>query len=285
MDIASGICYKYKTVLVFSCLVFFYSSCDETFVPLEDKSQSPFSMYGFLDASADTQWVRIIPIRDQLDMPPEKPEMIVTIENLETGEITAMNDSLFHLRQGFNVLNSWSTVDIEPESTYRMEGELPYGLKSSVTITTPKDFPFPDLANFSDGATSGVLNLSGIGRLADVKAVWHVRFYFAGIVDERVITIPYRRRVESYMNGDHTVIINCFRETAVIFDQTISPPDSINVLSRKIFVASAGPEWNKEITSLEQLEYALPQINSNVENGIGYMVGIVSKTIELNHCL
>jgi hypothetical protein len=58
----------------------------------------------------------------------------------------------------------------------------------------------------------------------------------------------------------------------------------MNVLSRKIFVASAGPEWDEEITSLDQLEYSLPLIHSNVENGVGYMIGIVSKTVDLTDC-
>lgn len=284
MKIARGICYTFKTVLVFPILIFFFSSCDETFVPLEDKSQAPFSMYGFLDASADTQWVRIIPIRDQLETFPEIPDMIVTIENIETGERSVLNDSLFQLRQGFNIINSWSTIDIQHEQTYRLKGELPNGLTSSVTITIPRDFPFPDTSNFSGSAKSGVLNISGIETLADVKAVWHIRFYFDGRMDQRVIAIPYRRRVESYSNGEHSVYINCGRELAVITDQTLTSPDSVDVLSRKIFVASAGPEWNEEVTSLEQLEYALPQINSNVENGLGYMIGIVSKTVELSHC-
>lgn len=258
-------------------------SCDETFVPLEDKSETPFSMFGFLDASADTQWVRVIPIRDQLETLPEIPDMTVTVENMETGETTVLNDSLFQLRQGFNIINSWTTMDIQPEHTYRLKGELPNEFTSNVTITTPKDFPFPDKGDI-DEVGSGLLRMSGIERLADVKAVWHIRFYFDGRADERVIAIPYRRRAEVYSDGDVSVYINCGREAGVITDQTLTPPDSVDVLSREIFVASAGPEWNEELTSLEQLEYALPQINSNVENGVGYMIGIVSKTVELNHC-
>lgn len=258
-------------------------SCDDSFVPLEDKSETPFSMYGYLDASADTQWVRVIPLREQLNAPAEIPEMDVSIENVDTGEIIEMNDSLFQFRQEFNVVNSWALADIQPEQTYRVIGTLPSGLTSQVTISTPEDFPTPNTDDFQGGC-SGSLRMSGIERLADVKSVWKVRFYFSGIVDERVISIPYRRQVLDLREGDYSVYINYTKELSVIADQTLSTPDSTNVISRKIFVASAGPEWEEEITSLDQLEYSLPLINSNVENGVGYMIGIVSKSVDLTDC-
>lgn len=138
-------------LLVGLLMILWLSACGETFEPLEDRSESPFSMYGFLDASADTQWVRVIPIREQVDMPPEIPEMNVSIENLETGEVVNMKDSLFQFRQEFNVVNSWSTFDIKPEETYRLAGELPNGFTSRVTVTTPKDFPMPDIEDFKGG--------------------------------------------------------------------------------------------------------------------------------------
>ncbi len=278
---------KTKNIGVWICLICIHLvliSCDqEPFVPLQDRSDSPFSMYGFLDASADTQWVRVIPVRQQLDTPPELPEMNVTIQNMESGESTEMSDSLFQLRQGFNIINSWSTVDIQPNQTYQLQGELPNGLISTATITTPDDFPQPNIDAFNGGC-SGRLRISGVERLADVKSVWRIRFYFGGREDLRVITIPYRRQVLDLTDGDYSVSIDTNQEQSAITEELIATPDSIHVLNRKIFVASAGPDWDEDLLSLEQLEYALPLINSNVENGVGYMIGIVSKKIDLTHC-
>jgi hypothetical protein len=62
---------------------------------------------------------------------------------------------------------------------------------------------------------------------------------------------------------------------------------SINPLTvepRQIFVASGGPEWNGEIPSLNDLEYATLQDVSNVDGGVGYVVGILSKTIPFRGC-
>jgi hypothetical protein len=43
-------------------------------------------------------------------------------------------------------------------------------------------------------------------------------------------------------------------------------------------------EWNEEIIILDDVLYALPEGISNVENGLGYMFGMVSKTIPYESC-
>lgn len=58
----------------------------------------------------------------------------------------------------------------------------------------------------------------------------------------------------------------------------------VELLGRQIFVAAAGPEWDENITGLDDLEYALPDIASNVESGVGYLIGIASKSIPYKNC-
>lgn len=269
--------------LSFLNLFIVLSGCDESFQTLKDNNEAPFSMFGFIDASADTQWVRIIPLREQVETFPVKPEMDVTIEDLQTGEIFEMSDSLFTLRQEFKVLNSWAAVDVQPGQSYLLKAILPNGLASTAFLTTPKDFPDPDTSDFRGGC-SGNLRLNGIENLADVKSVWHIRFYFSGREDERIIAVPYRSRVDDFNDGKYSVYIDTIGELNFIDDQSPFTADSMDVLRREIFVASAGPEWDNNITSLDEMEYSLPIMNSNVENGVGYMIGIVSKKVSLDHC-
>ncbi len=50
-------------------------------------------------------------------------------------------------------------------------------------------------------------------------------------------------------------------------------------------MASAGPEWIENITRLDDLELGLPDGKfSNVENGLGYLVDILSKKIPFEQC-
>ena len=50
------------------------------------------------------------------------------------------------------------------------------------------------------------------------------------------------------------------------------------------FVANGGPEWSDQFESVDDIIYSLPESFSNVENGLGYLVGIVSKTIRWMSC-
>lgn len=49
-------------VSLLPCLLFL-TGCDQTFQPLQENNAAAFSMFGYLDASADRQTVRITPLQ------------------------------------------------------------------------------------------------------------------------------------------------------------------------------------------------------------------------------
>lgn len=273
-----------------TCLILILTACNESFQPLQENDGVAFSIYGYLDASADTQWVRVTPIREQLDQPPVKPEMHVTLEHLESGSKTVMNDSLFLFNDGFNILNAWTVADIEPGQTYRLRAERRDGAASHVTVTIPGEFPEPVLQDIGDGCRATML-IEGVERLADVQSKWHIRLRYidSGKVildEERLYSFPYRNKTDRTSAVSYSVFINTNSEEEQLRNQ-LSPTGvqtSIEVLGREIFVAAGGPEWDEEITSLDDILYALPESFSNVETGVGYMVGIVSRSLTYESC-
>jgi len=62
--------------LLIASFTLILSACNEPFQAVGDDEAYTFSIYGYLDASVDTQWVRITPFRHQLSQPPEKPAMM-----------------------------------------------------------------------------------------------------------------------------------------------------------------------------------------------------------------
>lgn len=82
-------------------------SCNQTFEPFKENDMYFFTIFGYLDASADTQWVRIVLPRVQLDALAEVPEMQVTLENIETGQSVMMKDSLFASGSGMRKFLTW----------------------------------------------------------------------------------------------------------------------------------------------------------------------------------
>lgn len=283
---------RFQTTSFFTLACFFITcllvqyGCDTPFQPHQENDRYTFSIYGYLDASVDTQWVRIFPARDQLETPPKKPEMKVTLEHLKSGKSAVMEDSLFQFIRptGFNVINAWTSMGLEPEETYQLKGERPDGKTSNVTVTLPEDFPTPYLEITGDFFDR--LYIRGVDRLIDIQSRWFYRIYYgSGNIEDRIIINTYTDRAESSTPGEYSVRINHERDQDRARQQLILPATArAEFLGQQIFVASGGPEWNDEIESIDDMRYALPDVLSNVDSGIGYLVGIVSKSIPYKSC-
>lgn len=258
-------------ILFFILLI--QSACNEPFQAVGDDEAYTFSIYGYLDASADTQWVRIEPARNQIESNDELPEMQVTLKHLESGITMVMNDSLILSPDGRHIPTVWSTMEIEPEQSYRLKAKRPDGAESHVTVTTPPDFPTPILMA-NKKSLSGDLLIKGVERVVDVQSIW-----------KNLGRVPYRRFVKREVSSNNTYTVSFLigRDLNILFED---PPPAITLsgVPRQIFIASGGPEWNEEISSMGDIVYNLPQSFSNVEGGVGYLIGIVSKTIPFKGC-
>tara|TARA_R100001143_G_scaffold37173_1_gene34716 strand:- start:63223 stop:63810 length:588 start_codon:yes stop_codon:yes gene_type:complete len=172
--------FKFRKLLCLGILLTFHfslftllSSCNQTFEPIK-KDEAAFSIQGFLDAAVDTQWIRLTPLREQVNQPEFKPEINVTLQDLENGETAVFNDSLILNPNGFHYLTVWTTMSVKPNHSYRLRAERPDGSVSHVTVSIPEEFPTPTL-HFQEGVRFGNLKISGVERLADVHTRWKVR--------------------------------------------------------------------------------------------------------------
>lgn len=271
--------------IILLTIVSLFISCNQPFEPIKDNRTSPFSIFGYLDASVDTQRVRVSPLREELDFYAENPEMTVTLENLITGESAVMNDYLhrYAFPFGLTAPNAWTTMNLDYGQTYRLRAERPDGASTNVTVTIPGDFPTPRLL-----VTESVfdhLYINDVESLVDVQSRWFYRIDYKGKSYNRLIIIPHRDEIEEIGPNDYVVNINTIQERrrkSELFPNAVGA--EIELLGRQIFVATAGPEWDESIPSLDDLSYALPDAASNVENGVGYVIGIVSKSIPYKNC-
>lgn len=270
-----------KMFLYFAFIFFFIFSCNQTFEPRQENSKYYFSMYGFLDASADTQWVRISPARQDYNLPTEGLEMKVTLEHLESGTTVTMKDSLF---TSGNYLNYWTTTDIENEQSYQIKAVRSDGKSSQVTVTIPKELPTPRTLPSDNPAGYDVFIDDSIEHLADVQSKYYYIIDPQGIKQKRTYTFSYRNEVEqsTAFGGSYTVFINMEKEKKIIRES--NPGGNSQLLTRQILVAAGGPEWIDEISGLDDTEYFLNDTASNVENGLGYVVGIDTKWIPYLTC-
>jgi hypothetical protein len=269
------------------------AGCDQTFEPLQENDQYHFTIFGYLDASAlaDTQWVRIVPPRQQLDAPADVSEIKVILENVKTGNTIIMQDSLFGEGSGFNYINFYTLADIEPDQTYRVKAEHPDGRTSWAILTTPEEFPTPLFildSSFVPREFHHSIIMPGVENLIDVQIWYFVRNNVTNQI--RKFAFSYRNSAQWHefaYGGAYIADVIPQREEGTIFSTlniTSFFGSNYDLLHRQIFVAVGGPEWNEEIPDMSDGVYAQMESFSNVENGLGYMVGVYSKIIPYKTC-
>lgn len=193
-----------------------------------------------------------------------------------------MEDSLFTTE---NFLNYWTTADIENEQTYRIQVNGADGKSSHADITTPKKLPTPlVLENTYPPYGFSVYIDDVVERVADIQSKWYVILNPETDPIRKTYTFTYRTEME------HVEVYNgAFTAFAPLGDEedTIEGSIGINeyrVVHRQFFIAAAGPEWNEEISFINDLEYFINSTASNVENGLGFVVGIDSKWVPYRSC-
>ena len=255
-------------------------SCDESFEPREENTEYFFSMYGYLDATVDTQWIRLVPVREEFDPKPDQIEAVVTIRNIDSGEEAQMNDSLFNPNPLVVYWNYWTTMDIEPEETYEITAVRPDGQSSSTIVTIPPDFPTPIYAVLNGDE---IIVVRGVDNVADVQAIYWIRdsffnreyiFTFSHISDSLQSPFGFEDELLFRLNGnrDLELIARKFPDTEFL------------VLQRQLFVASAGPQWIN-LYELDEDIYTLADGVSNINEGVGFMLGTITKTIPWAACI
>lgn len=116
---------------------------EKPFEPLA-ASGIPFSIYGHLDAARDTQWVRVMPIRESAETAPGPIDPLVTLEEMETDARVMMKDSMTRyqsmvLGDGFLYAHNFSTpIPIVPGRHYRLTAAHPDGGALSATVSHPR---------------------------------------------------------------------------------------------------------------------------------------------------
>ena len=284
----------YKTILLPVLLIISLSvvsiSCEDTFQPFQENEKFNFTVFGFLDASADTQWIRVAPAREQFESLDFIPEMDITLQEVGSGKSVTMNKTLVQFQQGFNAVNAWSIADILPGFTYRLDARNKEGNSSSVTVTIPAEFPTPLLAKIQRPTLEPefLLLIEDVEHLVDVQSRWYTRVSTSDFTEERLFSFSNNENVQSIGTNRYTVSLDPDSEKERIFRESLIadiPDGEIEILHHQVYVASGGPEWDERIPAMDDVTYALPESISNVENGLGYMVGVFSKTIPFKNCI
>lgn len=133
---------RHSLALLFSSIPFASGlvACDtsvQTVQPLKDFN---YTLNGYLDLRADTQWIRVEDLNDGVPYgSPESIDATVMLSDLDAGTSYELRDSLVSCRSGPSYRTFWTDQDILPETRYRLDVIRGGTVQSRVTTTTPSD--------------------------------------------------------------------------------------------------------------------------------------------------
>ncbi len=268
---------RLSTVLLISAPLYLLASCDTSIDPFQD-SDLHFSIWGYLDAGADSQFVRISPLRRSISLGDQDIDATVMLEDMGSGAKTILRDSVFVMGQK-TVHNYWSDVLLEHEKTYRLSVTNSAGDVSDAVVALPKAFPYPNV-RFGGGIgippedASLTIKISGVERIAAIKIVYQLGTPVKGAPTE-YYEASYLDRVAIWPDVLAVVIIpydEFFRNT---FSESCP-----FVSDAWLVVASAGPDW-PDFLNIDDETLARPDVVTNVNGGVGFLGGVSSKVIHL----
>ncbi len=275
--------------------------CDTSLDAFAD-SDKYYSVFGYLDAAADTQWVRIDPLRDSVLVGTEPFEARVTTTNLSTGETSVWQRKIINLAPDpavtLLVQNYYTTADIAPEATYRFKVESEDGKTTTAEVTIPPDFTvsYRNPPQLYDGVTDFPLEARtfvtarGADRLGAVIASYS--FKYVSRLPDGTFTPPIPTAGSFSYLADTVRTGNGAWEISVYWAKDILqllPPRSLVIDSSIAFhvtAASASEDWPNYAMPVDSLAEA-PQppapglASSNIENGVGYLGGAVVYTLDI----
>ena len=252
------------------------AGCDPAFDPIKETNRS-YSVYGYLNASADTQFIRIEKLRDNMPIGTlDDLGADVQLTNVTTGQTTLLQDSLFNYRVG-RAHNYFTTLQVNPEQQYRLEVQGNEGA-ASAEVDIPDTFPEPSLAPRKE-----FVQVQDIDRLIAVKTIYDTCQNCGGLggcPDE-----PYIRRFTYSHLADTAHIQGSGIRANYNMAEDLSevsnnyPRNAAFTIVRGSVVIAAGTANWPNFLELDAEAAALPNVASNIDGGVGLLGGIVTDTV------
>lgn len=279
--------YYTRTFFILCCTALLYGGCEPSFDPIQENDRY-YSIFGYLNASADTQYVRIEKLRDSLATGTlTNLDAEVTLTNMSTGQTVTMQDSLFEYVQGW-AHNFYTTMAINPNGKYKLVVDGPAGT-SNVEVRIPDTFPEPELLEPPEKDPFVVVR--GIERLVGAKLIYKSCLDCIcgplAISPPACPADPFIRTMEfyalpdtaSFTNGIIHVPIDSLEDRMEI---ELEYPETreFTITNYKMVIAAGTDQWPDYI-ELGQEAVGLPNVATNVEGGTGFLGGIISDTLTI----
>lgn len=238
--------------------LFLLSACDDSFNPITENQTEFFAVYGFLDSDADTQFVRVSPVRPLLDTGSRPADTQVFSTQIESGERIAWRDSAVVLNDGTTGLLFYAPFRPERGATYLLEArgaddQVTKALTEVPALLSLRIAPLRQSIDF-------IQNVTWLGEQRyPARSIIQYTVLPSASSPPVVITLPFndlgRRTSDGWMFS-----VNLSRDRTAVLSQLnrVSTDSSVVLLNIHMEIERRSIEW---IT---------PGMSSNIQQGFGF---------------
>ncbi len=253
------------------------TGCEEAVDPVLETDEA-FSLYGFLDPSADIQAIRVYSIDGLLLNTAAEPlDAEIRSINRRTGEEVVWRDSVitFDDRSVGHVY--YARFQAEHETPYTLSATRSDGRTTTVDILTPPDGE-ASIANVFSARSQVQVDLTwaNVPRVIQAEVSYFVRVPFPDRSDTTTVRVDIKRsRVEENSDGTWRVSILPSADIGNVFTiLNIEPgrlPVILDMIEVRAFVTSE--DWVSPVGSFDPELLVQPGTFSNVTDGFGFVGG------------
>jgi len=258
----------------------FLISCESEFDPFVN-TQSELSAFGYLEAKADTQWIRVIPGRKTLARPSSYEGHNIRLSMSNGSVVAEFQDTILTASNGYPSLSFYSTQNVDPKSTWNFALTAPgYNDVSGQVIV-------PDMLD-----PSQMLNDAPyLYDTGDYRQVYYFdkvsQFFFAEFyytlrrsrtVNEEYRTIYYPLSTErEILVTDRGLFVTIFHSqdrNKILEYNGVDPLQIYDLYDAGVRVIFADANWVPVGGVFDPEVLIRPGVFSNLSNGLGFIGGI-----------
>ena len=260
------------TVLLVYALVLaaLTTGCEESVNPVLGTERA-YTLYGFFNARADTQALRIFAIEDRLELTrPEPLDAEVASTNLDLGQRQVWQDSVVEFASGRFGHVYWSEFRAEFEHRYRLEAVRSDGAVTQVEVTVP---PLSEPVLLPPTVAPRFVFYPVFWERAPRLNNIRVRYFTRCDTLSRIFTFDYPEDQEKTSSGT-VVTVNLSNDARSIFQKILGTSCVIQDLRLEeveLSVLVTNAEWVPPTGVYDPELLVEPGTFSNVENGFGFV--------------
>ncbi len=286
--------------LIGSLPLVLFSACDSSFIDPFENEDRFYTIYGFLDQTANfqpgaTHAVRVIPVTRRIERIEDPSDDQASIDarvfsiDTMTGQEIEWTHSLDKLDNGYYGHVFRSSFFVAPGRTYRIEVRRSDGVITSAETTIPSlssvvaQRPLPVRSENDQQVLQDIL-------LPDVAAIWDITLIYRLRVETCFFGIPTIQRLPYGKSGELTsegwlLTASVSNDKEMIAEQVAEPNLYLCAMGVEAKVLDAN--WQLPSTEEELSAQTLASQPSNVENGYGFWgsIGLLQSEWQISDSL